>query len=282
MANLSPKEKFEKERSLKSDLAKAEANVQHQTAWIERQDAKVNPDGSIDWTVSHRRVLYDRDPALQQLTQLHFNGAGKIYTDAACTKPFDTTNMVTHISGPGKGIYVMTDKGSLHASSHSVGHRHHSSLLAGIETAGAGELEVKAGVLKWISNKSGHYCPNLKHFLQVLHVLERKGKISNSFKIMYFPTKQEFANTAAFQGQMIAADEDWDYEFNKLMLYHQHLTDVILATHTPNAWRWRNPDEAPGVYDVVTNTLVPHRDVRSWLKGKGHGMRPDVQKGTGR
>ncbi|HTW79976.1 MAG TPA: hypothetical protein VME23_10575 [Terracidiphilus sp.] len=285
MRSVSPKEQLGLDKSLRAEIADADAKIQRLTRWLQLEGAHLNPDGTINWTLSNAVVVYDHDAAVQQLTKLRFHG-GRIFTDDAHANLFDTTDMVTHFSGPGKAIYVMTKEGNIHASSHSVGHRHHSSLLAGEKTAGSGELEVKDGVLKWISNKSGHYQPGLRHFMQTLHILE-KHQISNSFRISYVNAtgKREFANTTEFQAQLLAEGaRHWDYELNKLLLYSHHLTDAVLSRHTPNSWRWRDPSagEEPGVYDTVTRTLVPHRDVRRWLKSRNLFMKKVVKSGTNR
>jgi hypothetical protein len=295
IAGLSPKDRFAQQSKLDTNIAELDHKIQRVTTWLEREDATALPDGSINWAASARNVEYDHVLAQQDMTRLRFS-AGKMYTDDAWAIPFDTADLVTHASGPGKAIYVMSKLGNLHVSRHSVGYRHHSSLLAGQKTAAAGELEVTAGKLLWISNKSGHYRPNLKHFLQVLHILE-KNLITNSFRITFntvipapagigFSTHMtQYSDTAAFLASLQADGEEyWDYELNKLLLYGSHLEDKVLRKHTPNFWRWRDADagELPGVYDGVTSLFVPHKEVRQWLKSRGRLMSKDVQTGAGR
>src|SRR6267154_3673541 len=73
---------------------------------------------------------------------------------------FDTQAAATLHSASGRAIFVMDANGEFYASKYQmVGDFHHSSLLAGAPAAAAGELEVKNGVLKAISDKSGHYRP---------------------------------------------------------------------------------------------------------------------------
>ena len=105
--------------------------------------------------------------------------------------------MVTHFSGPGYAIYVMSKEGHLYVSSHSVGHRHHSSLLAGGVVAGAGELKVSAGWLRWISNKSGHYQPDVFDMYQTLRSLESQG-VPQDFEIHLLPANEHYRDTAEF------------------------------------------------------------------------------------
>lgn len=286
-ASSDPKARLAQVGSLTGQIAAKDAEIQRLRLWLERQDATVLPDGSINWVLSNRTVAYDKGLAAQQLTRLYLNG-GRMYTDAACANPFDTTNLVTAFSGPGKAIYVVSMEGNMHVSRHSVGQRHHSSLLDGKETAAAGELEVRNGGLTWISNKSGHYTPKIVHFLQVLHMLE-KHNISNNFRITFAPapnTEFHFDNTALFQAWLIAQNEgDWDYELNKLQLYTKHLTDAVLNSHAPNPWRWRTTYptfEEAGVYDIATNVMIPHKDVRQWLKSQNLPMKQAIQSGVGR
>ena len=73
-----------------------------------------------------------------------------------------------------------------------------------------------------------------------------------------------------------------DYEINKLLAYSAHLTEAILATHTPNPWRWRKPPEAVGVYDETNDVFIPHKTVRQWLKSTCRFATPAVQSGSGR
>ena len=73
---------------------------------------------------------------------------------------FDTQDAATLHSATGRAIFVMDANGEFYASKYQmVGDFHHSSLLAGAPVAAAGELEVENGVLKAVSDKSGHYRP---------------------------------------------------------------------------------------------------------------------------
>src|SRR5262245_28087078 len=74
---------------------------------------------------------------------------------------FDTRNAPPAQSSAPRAIFVMDSNGTFYASNHHmVGDFHHSSFLAGAAVAAAGELEVENGVLKAISNRSGHYRPH--------------------------------------------------------------------------------------------------------------------------
>lgn len=161
--------------------------------WLHRQNASLSPEGTIIWSKSERVVVYDRDLAQQNLTRLKIQNQ-MLYTSDL--KPFDTTKMVTHFSGPGYAIYVMSKEGNLHVDSHSVGHRHHSSLLAGGRVACAGEMVVKQGQLKLLTNKSGHYAPTPQHLLEVLAALDLQG-VPLNFQIECIGDKK-YLNAEAF------------------------------------------------------------------------------------
>ncbi len=118
-----------------AEVKRLEGIVDRLLAKLQRQGAVLRPNGSIDWSVTSRVVVYDHTAAAQGLTKLRFAN-GLLYTDDACKVAFDTTDMVTHFGGRGWAIYVLSPTGNIHASPHSVGHRHHSSFLAGGDVAG--------------------------------------------------------------------------------------------------------------------------------------------------
>ncbi len=256
-------------------LKQLEEKVAQQRAWLELQGAVVDKNGNVNWDRTRRVVEYDQTYQKIGLTMVHFAG-GRLFTDPACTKPLDTKNMVTHFSGPGKAIFVMGRTGNLHVSSHSVGYRHHSSLLAGTNVAGAGELQVENGNLRWLSNKSGHYFPSAAHMVQILHQLQKKG-VPMTFRVKLLPDNDEFATVGDLLNKLELGEQD--YELAKLTAYMAHLDD---ATLEPQGWRWRNEGERAGVYVIATNSLVPHKTVRQWLKSKGLSAATDVQSGAGR
>jgi|GEM_PF-1918398 len=88
---------------------------------------------------------------------------------------FDTSKMFSKFSGNGFGIYVMSPNGELYSHAHKVGFFHHSSFLAGLPTAGAGEIKVIGGTLQHITNKSGHYLPGEKNMVQTLQEFKSRG-----------------------------------------------------------------------------------------------------------
>ena len=260
-------------------------------AKLARQGGTLNPDGTIDWVQTSRQVVYDHSAAAQGLTQLHA-GNGLLYTNAACTTKFDTVGMVTAFGGKGWAIYVMSPTGNIHASPHSVGNRHHSSLLAGANVAGAGEMRVMQGKLVHISNKSGHYAPAAAHFVQVLYVLTKRGVSTFGTKVSFRTAagQQDFTSIDAFLASLTASGMETDFEFSKMMAY---LSAIPFATFVGLAavqgWRWGAPADfaagAPaaggrGIVRIADGTQVPHRDVRKWLKGQGRALQQTVQSGA--
>jgi hypothetical protein len=262
-----------------ANIAEYQRQVRVMREVLTRQGCVLAADGSIVWDESHTRVVYDHDPVVRSMTRVHVRG-GRLFT--AADTPLDTRDMVTQFSGPGHAIFVMTATGNIHVSSHSVGHRHHSSLLAGRNVAAAGELICHGGNLKWLSNKSGHYQPGIGHLLQVLHQIQKNG-IPMTFSLLVLPMGHRYNNVGNFMKRLESRYKAPDFELAKLMAYSEHLTDAVLGTHTPNRWRWRLPrDKQDGVYDVATNALVPHREVRKWLKSIGRMADETVQEGDGR
>ena len=260
-------------------ITELRGNVERLKKWLMLQNCTLGSDGSIDWGFSKQTVHYDHQLAEQGLTRVRTQG-GRLFMDDLCKVPLDTGSMVTHFSGPGYAIFVMSATGNIHVSSHSVGQKHHSSLLAGGNVAGAGELKCSNGFLQWVSNKSGHYAPSVAHLLQVLHQLQKLA-VPMTFPVMVMPEKKEYPSVGAFLEDLELKDEP-DYEINKLMAYSDHLTETILATHTPNPWRWREPPEAVGVYDETNDVFIPHKTVRQWLKSTGRVAKTAVQSGSGR
>ncbi len=258
---------------LKERLFKAEALVAKRKAWLERMGARLLANNTIDWGFSARTVVYDNSPLLQNTTRVRTK-AGRIFLDDACTKPLETRQMVTANMGPGYCIYVMSQRGEIHVSSHSVGDRHHSSLLAGANVAGAGEMQVWDGQLKWISNKSGHYFPECEHFLQTLHSFQKKGVELGGVKVGFLfqgspkqgvPYASVPVFLAAKQAEGVA-----DFQLAKLLQVLVRLPYAVVEPHArANGWRWVDAAEyAAGKRAFVTlaGAPVPPRDVRKWLK----------------
>jgi hypothetical protein len=189
---------------------KANLEIVKLRQWLFRQHARIKPDGHIDWSRSVRKVEYDKEVRKQAMTRITVRGGLLVTADG---RPFDTTKMVTMFSGPGAAIYVMSVTGDLHVSSHSVGYRHHSSLLAGGTVAGAGELCVRQGRIVWLSNKSGHYLPQPINLLQTIVQLSRAGYPGQyQVNCLYadrttksFPNILEFCKAHTFTDDVIGA-----------------------------------------------------------------------------
>ena len=258
--------------ALKQRVQTLKAQVDTLRRKLERMGAKIDNNNQIDWGFSHRTVVYDGTAVLQAATRLRVHN-GRLFSDDAHLQPFDTRLLVTANKGPGFAIYVMSENGNIHASPHSVGHRHHSSLLAGGNVAGAGEMKVHAGQLKWISNKSGHYYPATEHFLQTLHSLMKKGVNLDQVQVEFLSDlpPMPYASVPLFLAAKQAETGGVnDFEYSKMMAM---LTQLPFNEFVPLAqakgWRWAGAGEGLGVV-TLAGLPVPHRDVRKWLKNELH------------
>jgi len=100
---------------------------------------------------------------------------GSSMTQGPAKEPFDTSSLYSKFMGTGYAIYVMDKRGRLYAAQHRVGIFHHSSFFSGGDVAGAGEMQVIGGVVKSITNKSGHYQPTEDEMVQVMRELAGRG-----------------------------------------------------------------------------------------------------------
>jgi hypothetical protein len=236
-----------KQQTKEVDADKANAEVIRIRQWLHRQNASLSPEGKIIWPKSTRTVMYDHDLRERNISKITARGGLLCTADG---KPLDTRSMVTHFSGPGYAIYVMSREGNLHVSSHSVGHRHHSSLLAGGAVSGAGELKVNKGQLVWISNKSGHYCPDVFHLLQTLHSLYVQ-RVPLNFPIQFlsktgvvnYQNMVEFVNAQGF--------DDFTVESMQILHgYGHYLTRQFLANNNLGWVPATNGTLFGGIYDL--------------------------------
>lgn len=108
---------------------------------------------------------------------------------------FDTSAMFSSGAGAGYSIFVMSPRGEIFANEHKPGLFHHSSFLAGLPTAAAGELQVKNGKLQKVTNKSGHYHPGAAETYQVLKELKSQGLPLSNFGLTVkgIPTEEQGA-----------------------------------------------------------------------------------------
>jgi hypothetical protein len=262
------------------DVKAAEFEVEYQRSKLTRQGAVLKPDGAIDWTLTSRTVIYDHTAQAQGLTKLHpFNGL--LYADADHRVQFDSVNLVTQFGGKGWAIYVMSEQGNIHVSAHSVGHRHHSSLLAGADVSGAGEIKVLGGRLTHISNKSGHYGPGAAHLVQVLYLLQKRGVNLSQTQVTFMSangTDPPYPNVQAFLNSLPGKGVEPDFEYVKMIAYARSVPYGQLNRNlSANGWQW-----SPRGVVTIAGTQVPHRDVRKYLKGLGYTMRQTVQSGSSR
>lgn len=119
---------------------------------------------------SKSKVKYIQTDEARKEFELEIGGSLKQGGEA-----YDTSKMYSKFMGDGFGIFVMSADGRFYSTSHKIGLFHHSSFLAGGAVAGAGEMQVEGGTLKYITNKSGHYWPGDRELLQTLTALKRAG-----------------------------------------------------------------------------------------------------------
>jgi hypothetical protein len=129
-------------------------------------DAKLKPhyQGENDPT-NERRAFFPKTveyftPEEQEAHRVFVDGSGNLRW-AKDNSLLDTSKASTvHSGGAGRAIFVMDGHGNLYASlEQQVGRIHHSSLLAGADVVGAGEIEVRNGRLVVMTDQSGHYVP---------------------------------------------------------------------------------------------------------------------------
>ena len=94
-------------------------------------------------------------------------------------------------TGGKMAIFVMDEFGNFYASNtQAQGKFHHSSFLAGKPVAAAGELKVENGVLKIITDESGHYWPTIELSDQAVKVLDAYGIDMTQVDIQFRPPKK--------------------------------------------------------------------------------------------
>lgn len=261
-------------------LERANAEIIKYRQWLFRMQAILTPAGKIIWPKSCTKVAYDND-LQKEFTKLSIVG-GQFFTHDR--KPFDTRRMVTAMMGPGYCIYVMSAEGNLHVSSHSVGHRHHSSLLGGSMVAGAGELKVTTGRLEYLSNKSGHYRPDFFQFVQTLGQLYVSG-VPPTFRVNFFDASgpKDYDNVESF----LAANnfDNTNYEWMRMFYaYQKHLTDEFWNTH----WKMFIPNGlgafSAGVLDYKADPprVLTLTEFEAFMSGLGLVKGYSYRSGAGR
>jgi hypothetical protein len=133
-----------------------------------------------------RGVAY-LDDAARASYRLEIHG-GLLVKDG---REFDTHSMQTVFSGHGWAIYVQSPQTAhFYSGSHVKGLFHHSSFLSGAPVLGAGEWRVSAGLPLLITAKSGHYQPQMHHFVAVLTSLRDQGVNLAAAKVRLYQGKQ--------------------------------------------------------------------------------------------
>jgi hypothetical protein len=198
----------------------------------------------------------------------------------------DTTALpVNALGNAGAAIYVLSAEAHLHISAQLEDVRHHSSFLAGGNIACGGEIRVTQGNITWMSNNSGHYLPNVKHFLQVLHFLHKKGANMN-FQVEnvvdsrgnYNPGNPQTIDQM-MDGLGLSRDYDEVYHFNNLVVGYRDFVNVPAKMATLDL-DWRRAANPPGAYKRSTNQHMPSANVRKLINAT---KRPSGQhkKGVG-
>jgi hypothetical protein len=125
-------------------------------------------------------ITYDKDQGvkyytLQEREQFRVQVRdGKLFD--AKGNPMDTSQSLSSHRGKGYGIYVIDEKGNYYVHANpEMGKTHHSSLLAGGDVAGAGEIKIEDGRLLYIDRNSGHYNPDSEMFKQSVQQLKDMG-----------------------------------------------------------------------------------------------------------
>lgn len=110
-----------------------------------------------------------------QTYRLHVDDEGLLRE--ANGKLFDTRDAESPTNGRGHAIFVADPHGNLFASHYApVGEFHHSSFLGGEPVGTAGELAAEDGMIRKITNNSGHYRPDRDSCLDFLrHMIRDRG-----------------------------------------------------------------------------------------------------------
>jgi hypothetical protein len=218
--------------------------------WLYRQGATVSPNGSIVWSKSAATIKYDTELAQQELTRITLQN-GLLYDSK--NVPLDTRQMVTAASGPGWCIYVMSAENNIHVSSHSVGARHHSSLLAGGNVACAGEMQVHDGKLITLSNKSGHYTPEPVYLTQVIRALSEANVDENSYTIKeYRANEKPIMHESAGSFMDLQRCPVWPFnDINEILVENPNYAASLLMSVYGSEYTGSNNNGSDLVYGVA-------------------------------
>jgi hypothetical protein len=271
------------------DLAQTQADISnsYDTAYerARLQDFPIDAQGNLDpVALAARLVEYDRPPVggvgpnPQDASRVLVSAAG-LRRNNATQDPVDTTNSITHFSGKGTEIFVVSPSGELHMASHKVGKFHHSSLLAGGNVALGGEMVVHGGHIVSMTNKSGHYAPTPAHLRQFLHILQKKG-VSLGFRIWGQPPAMP-AEAAGFTAQTwlasLPAKENYQFE-STAALYESYAVQFghdLVRDHLLVTLHWKADLAGTGMLDQADQPLT-QKQVRQALKARFGAARSKV------
>ncbi len=263
-------------------LASARANYVLNLETARREDLPIQENGALG-PIGDRLVDYDEDGAAQERTVVKV-GAGKLWRNDEAKSPVDTTDSVTHHTGPGAEIFVVGLGGDIHMASHRIGKFHHSSLLGGKPVAMAGEIKATQGKINWISNKSGHYLPTVLQLQQFLHHLGKDVPLDfpiremGALSVPDGTLAQDFVEGRSSTGR---ADKVQGHDHRK----SQALIPVWIELITPagveevmeaNGWVLTPPGRHWRVTKKGTKDVVPGKDVRQALKAAHPDKRPVI------
>lgn len=83
-------------------------------------------------------------------------------------------------------IFVMDRGGTFYAAKGDIGVIHHSTFLAGLDVACAGEIGLSGGAPVYLSNASGHYMPTPMYVWQAVHALANAGANVAALEVAMF------------------------------------------------------------------------------------------------
>jgi len=143
-----------------------------------------NPWGGFSFPDGDPSAVRYLDEAEREQHRLFVDADGNLRR-ASDHELFDTSSADTFWGGDGgsRAIFVMDRDGNLYASNYQApGDFHHSSMLAGGEVCGAGEIRVDNGRIVDMTDKSGHYRPAADLNDNALDELRRQGLNTEGMK----------------------------------------------------------------------------------------------------
>jgi hypothetical protein len=283
------------------ELAKLDAAIPELQRQIKTLGARYKADGTVLQGRRTQMVQYDWTLEQQDLTRAYI---GQIPGRMGPFSPLlrrkdgsliDTTGWENALSDDiGRGIYVMSAQGNFYIAEQKMWKRHHSSFLAGGHIACGGELTVLNGRITYINNNSGHYMPNIKHFLQVLHQLSKMGQLNCDEVGAWDEGLGRVVDKRTVDELMIhfGLNRDFQelYDYNNLLLAYKHfLEDTEAMKRAGLVWMPAgNPPNPPGVYRLgapgsPSNTWawVPSREARTLINDLAVRNRAPHGKGIG-